>query len=363
MRVFLSWSGDRSYRVAAALRDFLPSVLQTLQPWLSPRDIESGRPWAAELAEALKSADLAILCVTAENLLSPWFLYEAGAATKYTANVYPYLLDLAPSDLTGPLSQFQAATATRDDTLRLLRRINSMEDLKLPESAIDNIFALWWPMLDSNFAAIRGDTVGRPVLPAEMSDDVIGEIHRLASLIEQVFERVAQMSERFDRQSVPEPVAGARMTPPSGRPRVFIGSSTEGLPVAGALQANLDKAAEVTIWNQDLFPPMKTAIETLVDAQAAFDFAIIVMTPDDLLSKRGTMSPVPRDNLIFELGLFTGALGRARTFLVCNSDRDIELPSDLDGVSRVEYGERSDGNFRAAAGPAAQRILRAMGLA
>jgi predicted nucleotide-binding protein len=71
---------------------------------------------------------------------------------------------------------------------------------------------------------------------------------------------------------------------------------------------------------------------------------------------------VPRDNLIFELGLFTGTLGRAKTFLVKCRDEDIELPSDLLGVTTVEYGMRTDGNFMAAISPVCLRIKEVMGV-
>jgi predicted nucleotide-binding protein len=365
VRVYLSWSGHASYGVASALRDFLPSVLQTTQPWLSSQDVRSGESWVTEFNDAVKSTELAILCVTAENLDSPWFMFEAGMLSKKDLRLCLYLLDVAPGDVPNVLAQFQTFTSTQEDTLRLLQLMNRMQpDHALPESMLDKSLALWWRQLDAKLTPIRRDTAdSRPSPPTETPGNVVGEIRRLASLVEQVSERVAQVSDRLYGQTVPTPATGTRMTPPPGRPRVFIGSSTEGLPVARALQANLNEAAEVKIWDQDVYVPMKTTIETLVDAQAAYDFAIIVMTPDDILSKRGTTSAAPRDNLIFELGLFTGALGRGRTFLVCNGDKEIELPSDLDGVSRVKYYEHSDGNLRAATGPCSQRILQAMGLA
>ena len=146
------------------------------------------------------------------------------------------------------------------------------------------------------------------------------------------------------------------------KPRVFIGSSFEGLPIAESIQVNLDYDAETTVWNQALFRPSLTAIESLVESSVSFDFAIIVMTADDTVTKRGKSEPAPRDNLIFELGLFTGTLGRAKTFLVECRDDNLQLPSDLNGVTRVAYGRRSDNNLTAAVAPVCLRVKEVMGI-
>lgn len=146
------------------------------------------------------------------------------------------------------------------------------------------------------------------------------------------------------------------------RPRVFIGSSAEGLTIAEAIQLGLDRVAEVVLWSQGSFPPSMTTIESLVGLAPTFDYAVIVMTADDVLIKRGTEHRAPRDNLIFELGLFTGTLGRARTFLVCPRDEPLELPSDLQGVTQLDFQlQRVDDNIEAAVGPVCTRIKRAMG--
>jgi predicted nucleotide-binding protein len=82
-----------------------------------------------------------------------------------------------------------------------------------------------------------------------------------------------------------------------------------------------------------------------------------------MVVKRGAATAAPRDNIIFEAGLFTGTLGRARTFLVYCRDAKIALPSDLAGVTAATYAERSDGNLHAALGPVCTRIKRALGIA
>jgi predicted nucleotide-binding protein len=99
------------------------------------------------------------------------------------------------------------------------------------------------------------------------------------------------------------------------RPKMFIGSSLEGLQIAKAIQANLDQDCETTVWSQGVFGLGEGTLETLVDRLDDFDFASLVLTPDDLIKSRKGSSPTPRDNVLFELGLFIGRLGRKRTLV------------------------------------------------
>lgn len=140
------------------------------------------------------------------------------------------------------------------------------------------------------------------------------------------------------------------------RPSLFIGSSTEGLRIAKALQVLLQHPCEVTIWSQGVFGLSRGTLETLVTALEKFDFAILALTPDDLLTSRETEKPAPRDNVLFELGLFMGGIGRDRTYIVYDRTADLKLPSDLAGVAAATFEPHSDGNLQAALGPAATII-------
>lgn len=144
------------------------------------------------------------------------------------------------------------------------------------------------------------------------------------------------------------------------RPALFIGSSSEGQEIAYALQAGMDGDAEIEVWSQGVFGLGETSLESLVLAIDRFDFAALVVTPDDLALKRGTTARVPRDNVVFELGLFIGALGRERTFLLADRTKPLELPSDLAGVTRATFEPHSSGNLVAALGAACTRIRGAM---
>lgn len=141
------------------------------------------------------------------------------------------------------------------------------------------------------------------------------------------------------------------------KPSIFIGSSSEGIEFARAIRGLLADVAEVTLWNEGFFRPGNTFIDTLVNALPRFDFAALILTADDLIQSRDVESMGPRDNVLFELGLFMGRLGRARTFLVHQSKADLKIPTDLSGVTAAEYEwPRVDRNYRAAVGPACDSI-------
>ena len=123
------------------------------------------------------------------------------------------------------------------------------------------------------------------------------------------------------------------------RPALFIGSSTQGLDVARAVEFNLKDDADVTLWCSGVFGLSHGTLQSLVAALDRFDFAVLVLTPDDLLSSHDVVSQAPRDNVLFELGLFMGRLGPTRTFIIC-SDAAMKLPSDLAGVTVAHYESR-----------------------
>jgi Predicted nucleotide-binding protein containing TIR-like domain len=141
------------------------------------------------------------------------------------------------------------------------------------------------------------------------------------------------------------------------RPKMFIGSSSEGLRVARELQAELERDFDGTVWSQGVFGLSGYPLESLLTAARQVRFATLVLTPDDLLTKRDTLGRAPRDNVVFEAGLFMGALGRESTFLMSCRDDNIDLPTDLTGLTHAQYNRRPD--LRSAVGPAATDIRNA----
>jgi predicted nucleotide-binding protein len=147
------------------------------------------------------------------------------------------------------------------------------------------------------------------------------------------------------------------------RPRMFIGSSTEGLSIANEIQRLLEHEFEVDVWNQSTtFGLGNSTLESLEEAVLKYDFAVFVFRPDDELQTRGATKPVARDNVLFELGLFIGKLSRRRAFIVQPRGESVALPSDLLGIATATYDAQRQ-NLAAALGPACQSIRDAVAAA
>lgn len=140
------------------------------------------------------------------------------------------------------------------------------------------------------------------------------------------------------------------------RPMVFIGSSIAGLPVAKAIQVELQYCAECVIWSQGVFGLSEGSLESLVKALRTYDFAILVLTPDDLVTSNGNTNPAPRDNVLLELGMFIGSLGQKRTFMVVDRMAKLKLPTDLAGITPATFQMPEGGTMQSAVGPACTEI-------
>lgn len=124
------------------------------------------------------------------------------------------------------------------------------------------------------------------------------------------------------------------------KPRIFIGSSTEGLPIAQYIKSYFQADYDCTIWNEDVFKFNSSFIDTLIKSASLFDFAFMVFSKDDLLQSRDTVFDSARDNVLFEYGLFLGRVGINRAFII--QERGIKLPSDLLGVTIATYEVDAD---------------------
>lgn len=152
MRVFLSWSGVISHDLATALHEWIPLVIQCARPFISSGDIEKGRRWSDVLGEELSKSGYGIVCVTRDNYTAEWLHFEAGAISKAIDKAYvsPLLFDIDPSEISGPLTQFQLTVCTKEDILSLMRSINSRlgSDYNLPDEVLRRVFEKWWPELE-----------------------------------------------------------------------------------------------------------------------------------------------------------------------------------------------------------------------
>ncbi len=156
MKIFISWSGERSETLAKALRDWFPLVLHYVEPWLSQSDIEAGERWGVEVAKELESSNYGVICVTRENIASPWLLFESGALAKsmQEGRVIPLLLDLDFKEISGPLAQFQAKKAEQEGIKELVVSLNKAATTPIPDQQLEKLFAALWTDLDNTITAI-----------------------------------------------------------------------------------------------------------------------------------------------------------------------------------------------------------------
>jgi TIR domain len=181
MKIFISWSGSPSKQIAEVFHEWIPSVVQSVVPFLSSADTQKGARWAGELAQQLEHTDFGILCITPANVDAPWINFEAGALSKVvdTARVSPVLFGLQPSDITNPLVQFQCTAYDHDDLLNLFRSINGASENGLDAVKLENAFEMWWPNFDAKIVDVLKNSK-HTAAPRRHPDDMIVEILALA---------------------------------------------------------------------------------------------------------------------------------------------------------------------------------------
>lgn len=153
MKVFLSWSGDASHRVALILREWLPSVIQSIDPYVSSEDIDKGARWSTDIASELADSSYGILCVTKDNLHAPWLTFEAGALSKAMDKsfVSPFLFNIKRSEVNGPILQFQSTIFQKEDIKKLLVSLNKAStEGQLTDEKLDKALDVWYPELEKN---------------------------------------------------------------------------------------------------------------------------------------------------------------------------------------------------------------------
>lgn len=194
--VFLSWSGN-SKSVAAALNDWLPQVLHAIRPWYSDEDIAKGARSIVAVESALASTTFGIICVTQANHQSPWLNYEAGflARELTQSRVTPFLIDLAPANLRGPLANLQATQASKPDVRKLILGLNESldDDNRLPQARIEKSFERWWPDLEQSLETLRAELNTKVQTPRPMErklDDLFIATKQIQRDIERVVKRI-----------------------------------------------------------------------------------------------------------------------------------------------------------------------------
>lgn len=153
MKIFISWSGKQSQAVAKALGEWLPMVVPGSQPSIFGAELTAGISWYHSLMEQLESMEFCIICLTPDNVRSPWLYFEAGAiaASNRNAKVCGFLTGINPSQISGPLDQFQCVQSDVDGVLSLLKAIyDAFLNGAYDEHQVTSVFTANWPRLREN---------------------------------------------------------------------------------------------------------------------------------------------------------------------------------------------------------------------
>lgn len=189
LKIFISWSGNKSREVAKALREWIPMVIQVVEPYVSSEDIYKGERWSHDVSDELEKSYFGIVCVTKENINAPWIQFEAGALSKTieSSRVCPFLFDVKISEVSDPFKQFQATTFKKEDIKKLITSINQVCTTgSLEENRLDTVFEAFWPRLESNLnAIIELYSSNEEVLPTAEHIDISGILEEILDLTRQ----------------------------------------------------------------------------------------------------------------------------------------------------------------------------------
>jgi len=208
MRVFITWSGEASKAIATALRWWIPTVIQSVDAFMSETDIEKGVHWQHEISAKLEEADLGIICLTPGSLGSRWVLFEAGAlARKIQANearVCTYLFGLSPADVEPPLSMFQHTLATKADTRRLIFDIKKFGNITgLTDEALGRLFERMWPDLETALTQVPREGAASRRDLRDMVEEALGLLRGLATVPSDMDSSTVSLREALIRAAVP----------------------------------------------------------------------------------------------------------------------------------------------------------------
>lgn len=184
-KVFISWGGELSKKLAEELKSWLPNVLQFVRPYFTPTDVEKGTRWESDIANELSESNVGIICLTKDNTERPWILFEAGALSKNmeNANVCPILFNFDSSDIKGPLTCFQTTKFEKNDFKKLIKTINNTGgESKLEEHTLNAVFDKWWPELEEKIHAVLKEETEVEHVVERTERDLLEEILELTRM-------------------------------------------------------------------------------------------------------------------------------------------------------------------------------------
>ncbi|MBG6053635.1 hypothetical protein IWX81_000025 [Salinibacterium sp. CAN_S4] len=200
MKVFVSWSGTTSRLIAEALSDWMPKVIQGVEPFVSAKDIDKGANWTVELSRELENAQFGVICLAPDNLLSPWLNYETGAITRSVdSRVCPVLFGVRKDEIKPPMSQLQLTVLEKDEMLLMMSSINKVAGGSLRHDSLREAVDVWWPQLEKELAkiSIPNGPVKSELSPPEPAKPVVD----VSEMMEELLHRVRSLDERMRKIS------------------------------------------------------------------------------------------------------------------------------------------------------------------
>ena len=149
MKLFVRWSGELSCKIAEVLKKWIPCIIQSVEVFFSPEDIEKGDNWDKTISNELSQCNYGIICLTSENTTAPWINFEAGAIAKsLDSRITALMVNIKPSDIKGPLSRYQATRFEKNDFFQLISAINKALETPLEHNVLQNTFDTMWVALE-----------------------------------------------------------------------------------------------------------------------------------------------------------------------------------------------------------------------
>jgi len=177
MKVFISWSGEKSKEYAKALKEWIEQCIQSVEVFFSPDDIEKGTNWNATLIKELSETNFGIICLTSENVVAPWLHFEAGAISKMLSSKVAVLAtDISISEIVGPLSTYQATKLEKEDLYKLLQSINSEIEHPLEIKKLEKCFEVFYNDFENKISVINSQ---KNIVKKEKKKDINEEILQL----------------------------------------------------------------------------------------------------------------------------------------------------------------------------------------
>lgn len=185
LRVFISWAGKRAEMIGQGFHDFLPDVVNAIQPFISGSDIDKGTQWREVLTGNLQESMCEIVCLTPESRESVWVAFETGAISRAAggpegakSRIWTYLLGLESRQVQlTPFAEYQATTATEADTFALIGSINALSPDRVSAESLKRKFKkVFWPNFSKVLGKARTIPAGSGPAPTASESELLSEV-------------------------------------------------------------------------------------------------------------------------------------------------------------------------------------------